>query len=59
MMIEDFGNADNLMLDWAVQESCGHPIVRHGASISKRYHDLAGFEQCLRLAAAALPKQDR
>lgn len=52
MMVEDFGNADNLMLDWAVQESCGHPIVRHGASILSHYHDLTGFEQCLRLAAA-------
>jgi nucleoside 2-deoxyribosyltransferase len=52
MMIEDFGNADNLMLDWAIQESCGHPIVRHGAAISARYLDLTAFEQCLRLAAA-------
>ena len=50
--VENFGNFDNLMLEWAVRESCGHPVVRHAASAADRYRDLAGFEQCLRLAAA-------
>jgi nucleoside 2-deoxyribosyltransferase len=51
MMIEDFGNADNLMLDCAVRESCGHPIVRHDGTTDP-FRDLTGFEACLRLAAA-------
>jgi nucleoside 2-deoxyribosyltransferase len=55
MMIEDFGNFDNLMLEWAVRESCGHPIARHSADADP-HRDLAGFEACLRLAAADMPK---
>ena len=55
MAIEDFGNVDNLMLEWAVRESSGHPIVRHGANAAELYRDLTGFEQCLRLAAADMP----
>ena len=51
--IEDFGNFDNLMLEWAVRESCGHPIVRHDG-VADPYRNLAGFEECLRLAASAL-----
>ena len=54
MLIEDFGNFDNLMLEWAVRESCGHPIVRHSANVDPN-RDLAGFEECLRLAAADMP----
>jgi nucleoside 2-deoxyribosyltransferase len=54
MTVEDFGNFDNLMLEWAVQESSGHPTVRHAAPAAERYRDLTGFEQCLRLAAARL-----
>jgi nucleoside 2-deoxyribosyltransferase len=53
MLIEDFGNADNLMLDWAVRESCGQPIVRHDGGADP-FRDLTAFEQCLRLAAARL-----
>jgi nucleoside 2-deoxyribosyltransferase len=52
MAIEDFGNFDNLMLEWAVRESSGHPVVRHAADGADLYRDLTGFEQCLRLAAA-------
>ena len=52
MTVEDFGNFDNLMLEWAVRESCGHPVVRHAAAAADLYRDLTGFEQCLRLAAA-------
>lgn len=54
MMIEDFGNFDNLMLEWAVREASGHPIVRHSANVDAN-RDLAGFEECLRLAAADMP----
>ncbi|HTZ80596.1 MAG TPA: nucleoside 2-deoxyribosyltransferase [Stellaceae bacterium] len=51
--IEDFGNADNLMLDMTLAEQ-GHPILRHQARPEERYRDLAGFEACLVQAAAAL-----
>ena len=54
LSVEDFGNFDNLMLEWAVRESCGHPVVRHAAAEADLYRDLSGFEQCLRLAAASL-----
>jgi nucleoside 2-deoxyribosyltransferase len=49
--IENFGNADNLMIDQALAQS-GAPLVRHAAAPDNRFHDLAGFEACLRLAAA-------
>jgi nucleoside 2-deoxyribosyltransferase len=54
--VENFGNFDNLMLEWSVRESSGHPVVRHAAAAAAAdlYRDLAGFEQCLRLAAASL-----
>jgi nucleoside 2-deoxyribosyltransferase len=53
MTIENFGNADNLMIDAALAEQ-GHPIIRHDASPEDRFHDLAAFEECLRLAAEQL-----
>jgi nucleoside 2-deoxyribosyltransferase len=59
LAIEDFGNFDNLMLEWAVKESSGHAIVRHTADDSGRYRDLAGFEACLRLASATMPTSGR
>jgi len=52
MSVENFGNADNLMIDNSLIEHGGHPMVRHGASREALFHDLNGFEQCLRLAAA-------
>jgi nucleoside 2-deoxyribosyltransferase len=55
LMVEDFANFDNLMLEWAVRESSGHQIIRHSADTAGLYRDLAGFEQCLRLAAASTP----
>jgi nucleoside 2-deoxyribosyltransferase len=55
MAVEDFGNADNLMIDWAVAEHGGFPIVRHDA-LSEVQRDLTGFEACLRLAAEAFSK---
>jgi nucleoside 2-deoxyribosyltransferase len=48
-LVEDFGNADNLMIDAALVEQ-GHPIVRRNAPSA----DLSGFEECLRRAAASL-----
>ena len=56
MTVEDFGNADNLMIDWAVAEHGGFPIVKHDASATEIYRDLTGFETCLRLAAEAFSK---
>jgi nucleoside 2-deoxyribosyltransferase len=50
LTVEDFGNADNLMIDMALAEH-GHPIVRHAALSHERLHDLTGFEACLRAAA--------
>ncbi|MFO1129418.1 MAG: nucleoside 2-deoxyribosyltransferase [Rhodospirillales bacterium] len=50
MQIEDYGNADNLMLDCALCEQ-DTPIVRHPAAAQERFRDLTGFETCLRLAA--------
>jgi nucleoside 2-deoxyribosyltransferase len=50
MEIEDFGNADNLMIERALAEQ-GAPIVRHPAAANERLRDLTGFETCLRLAA--------
>jgi len=56
MTVENFGNADNLMIDDSLIEHTGRPIVRHNARPDDLFHDLAGFEACLRLAAAAEPK---
>jgi nucleoside 2-deoxyribosyltransferase len=50
MMVEDFGNADNLMIDGALLDH-GCPIVRHRATPDALFHDLTGFEACLRLAS--------
>jgi nucleoside 2-deoxyribosyltransferase len=48
MLVEDFGNADNLMIDHCLVTS-GNPIVRIDAG--GRLDDLAGFEACLAIAA--------
>ncbi len=50
MMVEDFGNADNLMIDAALAEQ-GHPIVRTATRARDRFRDLTGFETCLSRAA--------
>lgn len=49
MSVEDFGNADNLMID-ACLASQGHPIVRVAAGAGEQFHDLRGFETCLQQA---------
>jgi nucleoside 2-deoxyribosyltransferase len=53
MQIEDFGKADNVMIDAALADQ-GCPIVRHAARSDQLFRDLTGFETCLQLAAAAL-----
>ncbi|ACK51216.1 nucleoside 2-deoxyribosyltransferase [Methylocella silvestris BL2] len=49
LSIEDFDNADNLMLDACLAEQ-GRPLVRTQAAAGHRLTDLAGFELCLELA---------
>jgi nucleoside 2-deoxyribosyltransferase len=56
MTIENFGNADNLMIDNALTEHGGHPIVRYQAHADAIFEDLTGFEMCLRLAVEATSK---
>jgi len=51
LLVEDFGNADNLMLDACLADA-GAPMVR--AARTCDLADLGGFEACLRLAAARL-----
>ena len=46
---EDFGLADNLMLDCALRDA-GFPIVVRHCAGAARFTDLATFEACLRLA---------
>ncbi len=53
MTVENFGNADNLMIDNALIEHGGHAMVRHRAGPDNLFYDLAGFETCLRLAVQA------
>ncbi len=48
LLIEDFGNADNLMLDAALKQQ-GRAIVRPSVSLPG-LDDLAGFSACLRQA---------
>jgi nucleoside 2-deoxyribosyltransferase len=51
LLVEDFGNADNLMLDACLAEA-GAPMVRAAASCGLA--DLAAFTLCVRRAAALL-----
>lgn len=53
MKVEDFGNADNLMIDVSLA-SGGHPIVRRAVPREQCYRELSGFEECLRMARASL-----
>src|SRR5215217_3105026 len=50
MSIEDFGNADNLMIDACLAEQ-GRPLVRVEARADELFAALDGFEACLRMAA--------
>ena len=53
MKVEDYGNADNLMIDASLAIG-GCPIVRRSVTPGERYRDLGGFEECLRMARDAL-----
>lgn len=57
MEIEDFGLADNLMLDGAVIRN-GAEVVRGPVGESRRYSELAVFEACVAEAAEILLKKD-
>jgi nucleoside 2-deoxyribosyltransferase len=56
MAVENFGNADNLMIDNSLIEHGGYPIVRHKTRHGEVFRDLTGFETCLRLATEAISK---
>jgi hypothetical protein len=56
MTVENFGNSDNLMIEWAVVEHGGFPIVRNPVKASNAFDDLSGFERCVRLASEAFRK---
>jgi nucleoside 2-deoxyribosyltransferase len=49
MRQEDFGMADNLMIDGALEDH-GFPMIRHAAPPEGLYTDLTAFEICLKLA---------
>jgi nucleoside 2-deoxyribosyltransferase len=53
MEIEDFGNADNLMIDAALAEQGAAPI-RLDVAPASRFRDLEGFARCLAQAKARL-----
>lgn len=56
--IEDFGLADNLMLEGIVRASGGE-IVRHPAAPDALWSDLSGFAECVRRAAGLLRRPQR
>lgn len=49
LAVEEFGLADNLMLDCALRDA-GFPMVVRRCAEAARFTDLAAFETCLRLA---------
>jgi hypothetical protein len=49
--VEDFGLADNLMIDGGIHEA-GGLLVRREVPEAARWTDLAGFEACVRSLAA-------
>lgn len=51
--IEEFGLAENLMLEVAIQ-ACGCRLVRHSVAAGAELTDLAAFIECLTEIAAAL-----
>ncbi len=52
MAVEDFGLADNLMIDGGIQEA-GGLLVRRDVPEAARWSDLIAFEACVRALAAA------
>jgi nucleoside 2-deoxyribosyltransferase len=53
MTVENFGNADNLMISATLVEQ-SNSIIRRKSKSKDRFRDLSGFEECLRLAAKTL-----
>ena len=53
--IENFGLAENLMIEIAIMES-GGTLVRNAVAAGAEMTDLAGFEECLAQAKALLGK---
>jgi len=51
LMLEDHGMVDNLMLDGGI-EALGCVLVQREVATDARLADLAGYEECLRLARA-------
>jgi nucleoside 2-deoxyribosyltransferase len=51
LSLEDFGMADNLMLDGGVERR-GGVVAVHSAAPDERYTDLTAFEACLKHLAA-------
>ena len=51
LTVEDFGHTDNLMMIHAL-ELHGAPLVLPREAPADLWHDLAGFEACLRLATS-------
>jgi nucleoside 2-deoxyribosyltransferase len=52
MAVEDFGLADNLMIDGGIHEA-GGLLVRREVPAGERWTDLGAFEACVRALAAA------
>jgi nucleoside 2-deoxyribosyltransferase len=50
MAVEDFGLADNLMIDGGIQEA-GGLLVRREVAEEARWSDLTAFEECVRRLA--------
>lgn len=57
-LIEDFGNADNLMLDGAVAQF-GAPLVRLDVPAGETMTNVEGFRACLGQAAAYFARDGR
>ncbi|MEO8812542.1 MAG: nucleoside 2-deoxyribosyltransferase [Caulobacteraceae bacterium] len=55
--VENFANADNLMLDSSV-EANGAPIVRQGVALVERFRDLTAFRTCLAQATEYFARRD-
>lgn len=58
MAVENHRNADNLMIDNALIEHGGYPVLRHRAAPGELYRDLTGFEACLRRAVEAISRAE-
>lgn len=54
--IENYGNADNLMIDGAIALD-GAPLVRREMPLSRRFEDVDGFRDCLKQAQAYFAAQ--